>query len=596
MPLTGKYLKYSPKITLEIFTLVWDKLSKTYKPHANGINYEYNNAFIINKGFLRIIDGNKFAVCYNKENLIETTVQEILGYDPFIKEFVLPEKWYIKCTPESKESLNKWTGFSWTYTYIYFDGKCKTWSNNFYDEYVEITFEQFKKYVLKETIEESKSEELLEEAKKRYPVGTKFKAARGPIPRNEYVVLPTSIFRKNNSAICIEDAGNGTIYYNGVWAEIISLSKFPNEGFCRTDSSELRNYLKNKFPNCTQKQWNKKYTIIAWNSTGYWYCEEKSSKPEYTFEQLEKFLYVKQAVHCTTQEEWEFVCTKTGKKALISNYVDYKSESVIRLDLSNAYGDVNWCKNANYQILSFQEWCDLNNYKNPIIKLPFEVGDKFIVKSRPDSWCTALGGEYPLNLQFPTKIHEVIKIKENSLGITIFDGTYGWAYYPELFEKVEDNCPFEINKWYEICLSNKFHHIFKFFSRDNDLIHLHNGVYDLNARTWKIASGFRINTLSSYKEVSLSEIQQYLPDNHPDKFKSSVEQFIGRTERCENKAVVEPIITAHAFVVSAFKGILNHITPFNSYKLQINQEEFSIDYSQKIQNKNKFNLKINYDE
>ena len=95
MPLTGKYLKYSPEITLEIFTLIWDKLSETYKPHSNGVEVEYNHAFKKNNGFLKLIDNNSsFGVYYSKENLIETTVQEILGYDPFVKnDFVLPEKW-----------------------------------------------------------------------------------------------------------------------------------------------------------------------------------------------------------------------------------------------------------------------------------------------------------------------------------------------------------------------------------------------------------------------------------------------------------------------------------------------------------------------
>ena len=90
MPLTGKYLKYSPEITLEVFTLIWDKLSKIYQSHSNGVKLEYNY-FKKNNGFLRLIDNNSsFGVYYSKEHLIETTVQEILGYDPFVKDFILP--------------------------------------------------------------------------------------------------------------------------------------------------------------------------------------------------------------------------------------------------------------------------------------------------------------------------------------------------------------------------------------------------------------------------------------------------------------------------------------------------------------------------
>lgn len=34
----------------------------------------------------------------------ETTVQEILGYDPFVKE--LPEKWYVSVTNETVKDIN----------------------------------------------------------------------------------------------------------------------------------------------------------------------------------------------------------------------------------------------------------------------------------------------------------------------------------------------------------------------------------------------------------------------------------------------------------------------------------------------------------
>ena len=241
MPLTGKYLKYSPKITLEIFTLIWDKLSEAYESHSNGVEVEYNHAFKKNNGFLRLINhSSKFGVYYSKEHLIETTVQEILGYDPFVKEdFVLPEKWCIKHT--NNKELHKFFeeynhgGYNNSSTnflhYPRYDGsKCLSPIIKF--GYTEITFEQFKKYVLKESVEKPKQQ----------------------------------------------------------------LAVFPSEGFCKTDSVELRGYLKNKFPNYTQKNWDKKYTIIAWNSVGYWWCEERSGKPEYTLEQLKPFFNVKEEI------------------------------------------------------------------------------------------------------------------------------------------------------------------------------------------------------------------------------------------------------------------------------------------------------------
>ena len=95
MPLQNKYLKYSPEITLEVFTLIWDKLIELgFKPKNNNINSEFN-AFLDEHNYL-IINSNQFntylELCIFDNT--ETTVQEILGYDPFVKEVieeVIPE-------------------------------------------------------------------------------------------------------------------------------------------------------------------------------------------------------------------------------------------------------------------------------------------------------------------------------------------------------------------------------------------------------------------------------------------------------------------------------------------------------------------------
>jgi len=72
-----------------------------------------------------------------------------------------------------------------------------------------------------EVVEE---ETLLEQAKRLYPVGTKFNAARGM--GSSYVVESELDFRQNpDGAICIRKNGNGTVYFKGNWAEIISEEK-----------------------------------------------------------------------------------------------------------------------------------------------------------------------------------------------------------------------------------------------------------------------------------------------------------------------------------------------------------------------------------
>lgn len=230
----------------------------------------------------------------------------------FEKEFTLPENWHIICTIENQKILTNWrTNMDYLLPIDYLVGMAKypdriikghnpknsitSKIGNSFDFGKEITFEQFKKYVLKEveiidilpqfkilkSIEtitevennegsifrindivksdsdqkgkilkfrysanksniiaitefqstngiginslehhiEAKEETLLEKAKRLYPLGTEFYASRGN--GIYYKVRDNSVFRENNGAICTEDFGNGTVYFNDVWAEII---------------------------------------------------------------------------------------------------------------------------------------------------------------------------------------------------------------------------------------------------------------------------------------------------------------------------------------------------------------------------------------
>lgn len=156
--LTDKYLKYSPEITLDVFTLVCNKLieSGINPSHGESITAKYS-AFSNSEKYLQLSGDRRHFECYELNYVLrETTVQEILGYDPFIKDdFVLPEKWCIKIQSNSNPiEVFKWRGSEW------FDSGYMH-NNKFHyetiqDGYTEITFDQFKKYVLKESIEEPK--------------------------------------------------------------------------------------------------------------------------------------------------------------------------------------------------------------------------------------------------------------------------------------------------------------------------------------------------------------------------------------------------------------------------------------------------------
>jgi len=125
------------------------------------------------KGFKYNVDKSNILAIVNNNTVI--SIDKIEHYiEPKVEvkeEFVLPEKWYIKITDDSLETLNKYRlqifkrgifgplPTKYNYTYM-----CKDGSGDYNPSgnYTEITFDQFKKYVLKE---EFKEETLLEKAK-----------------------------------------------------------------------------------------------------------------------------------------------------------------------------------------------------------------------------------------------------------------------------------------------------------------------------------------------------------------------------------------------------------------------------------------------
>ena len=164
-----KYLVYSPEITLEVFTLVWNRLIALGYTHY--AYYPISKAYDEFKGkypyFRTTCDHPKEFNCYAREGYYtKTTVQEILGYDPFIKETTTVKDW-----------------------------------NN------------------------ASKEELLTEAKCRYPVGCKIKLIRYNIGgdfKNEVRFTKYQIFDFSEGKQLFVD-GNLLLFHEGVWAEIESL-------------------------------------------------------------------------------------------------------------------------------------------------------------------------------------------------------------------------------------------------------------------------------------------------------------------------------------------------------------------------------------
>lgn len=84
-----------------------------------------------------------------------------------------------------------------------------------------------------------------------------------------------------------------------------------------------------------------------------------------------------EVVHCTTQQEWDFVFTKNPQK---SKYGETIYQSIYKngdgcLDLADlCHFSLEYYREGGYKILSFQEWCDKFGHKPDFLKSQFEVG------------------------------------------------------------------------------------------------------------------------------------------------------------------------------------------------------------------------------
>jgi len=347
MPLTGKYLKYKPEITFEIFEKIYNKLNEEKWYCKNSIKTEYS--WFPKYGYITHEEQQEqrnFATHTCIYGLEETTVQEILGYDPFVKEeFILPKNWRLKITKENSEIINNWRNnvkeISNTCPAAFIGenglGTSDGWG-------IEITFDQFKQYILKEAIETPKE----------------------VIP--EYVECIDSFSQFTKGKI-----------YN--WPEPKN-----NDNYTRTDINSIKIW-ENRFKPSTKEAFeaqNKPKDIIE--------CEECNGTGEVMVGKLYPNGHtevneecpvcggegiidkpkqpLKQAVHCKTQEEWDFVTEK-----LNYNWIHTKfkiNRDCISLSAAQNSSEIYW-KSKDYQILSFQEWCNLNGYKMEN-EVKFEVG------------------------------------------------------------------------------------------------------------------------------------------------------------------------------------------------------------------------------
>lgn len=592
--LLNKYIQYDSKITFDIFKLIYQKLIDLgfTSPHTvENAFKEFSGRF---KYFtLKLYDGEKYFNQFDSLNAdkSEISVEDILGYNPF-ESFKLPEKWYVKVTGDSINypELAKWRG-SWCYSGISYVKSDTYWTAKFPEDFIEITLEQFKEFIMNEpvkteTIETEKDwskateEEILAEAKRKYPVGTKYRGVCSNLI--EGVVNADYDVRKpfKNDEIVL-DAGKDYLFYKNRWAEIISLpeTKVKEDASKSIEEWSVGSYavaLKDKI-NWSMTQKGDIYEItnigIATNltkscpglsfSTPKLDTEFKWFATKHEAEEFAKTLVepvkcgngildaiekpskqpLKQVVHCKTQEEWDFVLSKLPSTCLLSaqsdgfkEYIEENPSGIAVNTVNCEWSDLEWWKEEGYQVISFQEWCDLNGYK--MEKSKQEILKEFAEKYPPGTKVKSPDGiEFIISTTHKHKgenndflqsspyytglCGDVLAVKENScMGEYLYkDGKYA--------EIIKDAPKFEVGKWYRItdgkskCIGKDIWYAKSIVVRDNIITageYWHNYL-DTNGNFGNVGD-------YTFTEVPLSEIQWFLPDGHPDKIIKEAQKVI----------------------------------------------------------------------
>ena len=333
MTLANKYLRYSPEITLEIFELVWNKLIESgFKSKYNNKLYSEFKAFKNRHNYL-VIDDTYFntVMSFCVINELETTVQEILGYDPFVKKEVAPE--YVECIKVATQNTKIGEIF-----------KCRHQNECFEFEYNDKSGTSYNSW-------DGWSLPWSDEIPQRYfKLSTKdaFDAQNKPKPIEKWSVGSYVVFL--NSEIQSNGFNKGNIQQI---REYNSLSITYHSGAGNTVSDKgISEQIKWFATKSEAEEFAK--TLVEPVKHGNGILDAVDVKQP-----------LKQAVHCKTQEEWDFVLSKFNPRNINNNF--YKgSESVLVINhFDNKFlGSFGTLQDVNvYQVISFQEWCDLNGYK-----------------------------------------------------------------------------------------------------------------------------------------------------------------------------------------------------------------------------------------
>lgn len=115
------------------------------------------------------------------------------------------------------------------------------------------------------------------------------------------------------------------------------LSKFPQNGFCRTRDIRLLEHLKNSSPGISVNNFKNDSIGIAWNTVSCWLISKVSGQPEYKLSELEPFFSKKEITDKKSlKEEREFILDKARQLYPIGT--EYISESDVSAGMRSSVG------------------------------------------------------------------------------------------------------------------------------------------------------------------------------------------------------------------------------------------------------------------
>lgn len=310
----------------------------------------------------------------------------------------LPEKWYVKVTEETKDILSKWrfgensslklsasdiTGMCTGYKKPFEKGHNPIYNTESFGQ--EISFEQFKKWVLKENIQSTfeigkwyKSSSWSHKSYCKFIKIENDKFWFTEKIQNEKLIIDKNWWYYTLSDILEIDLEEIQQYLPEKHVDKINVV-IPDYLECIKghDDYIISGYIYNVVDsknlhslvlNCNiQTDVYKPYTNLY---VGIKEFSFKESNKE-AYENQVKKQYVHEVVHCTTQEEWDFVL-QNNKNSICykSNIQWYNTKDICFVFGKNKYGsqsNITYFKHCNSLILSFQEWCDKFGHVNPFI-------------------------------------------------------------------------------------------------------------------------------------------------------------------------------------------------------------------------------------